>query len=472
MILKRFYEERLAQASYLVGCAATGEAIVVDPNRDLDQYIAAAKAEGLHIAAVTETHIHADFVSGSRTLAERTGAKLYVSAEGGPEWQYEFTAEPNVVLLRDGDTIRAGNIRLDAMHTPGHTPEHLTFLLTDEPASASPLGAFTGDFLFVGDVGRPDLLERAAGITGAMRKGGSDLFHSLRKFNSQPGHLMIWPAHGAGSACGKSLGGVPVSSLGYERLANWAFAFLANGGDEQGFVESVLADQPEPPLYFAEMKRVNKIGLSVPGGEPVLELAVPELKSARESGLLLLDVRAVECHAKAGLPDSIEIPLMRNFTTWAGSLVAYGEPIYMIADSATQVAEAAKALRMIGIDRIAGWFNAATLSPGLLEPLARISAEDASRAIARGTATLDVRGGTEYRKGHIDGAIHIPLGYLPKEFASLPKNAPLIAYCSSGIRSAVAASYLRRKGFGNVRALEVGMGALQSTQAREQVGAA
>jgi hydroxyacylglutathione hydrolase len=324
----------------------------------------------------------------------------------------------------------------------------------------------------VGDVGRPDLLEKAAGITGTMRKGASDLFHSLEKFNALPDHLLVWPGHGAGSACGKSLGGVPVSSLGYERLANWAFAFLANGGDEHQFAESVLADQPEPPLYFAEMKRVNKIGLPAPDAEAVPELAASQLESAREPGRVLLDVRAVERHVKAGLPDSIEIPLMRTFTTWAGSLVAYGETIYVIADSAAQVADAVKALRMIGMDRVAGWFNAVALSTSLMEPLSRISAEDASREVAQGTTTLDVRGGTEYRKGHIDGAIHIPLGYLPKEFGSLPKNTRLIAYCSSGIRSAIAASYLRRKGFTNVHALQVGMGALQSTQAKEHVGAA
>ncbi|HWJ24027.1 MAG TPA: MBL fold metallo-hydrolase, partial [Gemmatimonadaceae bacterium] len=168
MLLRRFYDDTLAQASYLIGCQATGEAIVVDPNRDVAQYLAAAAAEGVRVTHVTETHIHADFVSGARELASATSARLHLSAEGGEGWQYGFAKEAGAVLLRDGDTIAVGNVRLDVLHTPGHTPEHLTFLVTDRAAADRPMGALTGDFIFVGDVGRPDLLERAAGITGTM----------------------------------------------------------------------------------------------------------------------------------------------------------------------------------------------------------------------------------------------------------------------------------------------------------------
>src|SRR5262245_24725375 len=233
MILKRFYEDRIAQASFLLGCS--GEAVIIDPNRYVKRYLDAARAEGLRIVAVTETHIHADFVSGSRELARCTGAALCVSAEGGPDWQYAFGSEPGVRLLRHGDSIRAGKVRLDILHTPGHTPEHLTFLLTDQSTSSEPLGALTGDFIFAGDVGRPDLLERAAGVAGTMETGARQLFASLKGFSAQPDRLLLWPGHGAGSACGKKLGGMPVTTLGYEKLANWAFQVK----DEKEFVQAV-----------------------------------------------------------------------------------------------------------------------------------------------------------------------------------------------------------------------------------------
>ena len=202
MLLKRFYDNGLAQASYLIGCSATGEAIVVDANRDVEQYVRAASDEGLRVTHVTETHIHADFVSGSRELAARTGAKLLLSDEGGPEWRYAFAAAADATLLRDGDSFMVGNIRFDVLHTPGHTPEHLSFLVTDTPATDRPMGAITGDFIFVGDVGRPDLLERAANVAGTMRASAQALFRSIQRFKQLPDSLQIWPGHGAGSACG------------------------------------------------------------------------------------------------------------------------------------------------------------------------------------------------------------------------------------------------------------------------------
>ncbi|MGI8842989.1 MAG: MBL fold metallo-hydrolase, partial [Gemmatimonadaceae bacterium] len=224
MLLKRFYDNKLAQASYLVGCQATGEALVVDANRDIGQYVNAADAEGLRITHVTETHIHADYVSGSRELAQRAGAQLFLSNEGGPDWKYAFASESAATLLRDGSSFMVGNVKVDVMHTPGHTPEHISFMITDTPATSLPMGVFTGDFVFVGDVGRPDLLERAAGFEGAMVEGARTLFRSLQRFRELPDYLQLWPGHGAGSACGKSLGAVPSTTLGYEKVANWALA--------------------------------------------------------------------------------------------------------------------------------------------------------------------------------------------------------------------------------------------------------
>jgi hydroxyacylglutathione hydrolase len=254
MIFRRFYDAGLAQASYMIGCESCGEAIVVDPNLNIDAYMRAARAEAVRIVAVTETHIHADFASGSRALSRATDATLYVSAEGGDDWQYSFADAPGVVTLRDGDNIEIGAVRLAARHTPGHTPEHLTFIVTDTARSAAPVGAITGDFVFVGDVGRPDLLERAAGQAGTMRSAAAALYESIRKFSLLPDHLQIWPGHGAGSACGKSMSSAAQSTLGYERVANWAFAPMS----ETEFIDRVLDGQPTAPPYFGAMKLRNR----------------------------------------------------------------------------------------------------------------------------------------------------------------------------------------------------------------------
>ncbi|HET8762592.1 MAG TPA: MBL fold metallo-hydrolase, partial [Gemmatimonadales bacterium] len=309
MLLKRFYDDRLAQASFLVGCQATGEAIVLDPNRDADQYIAAARGEGLRITHVTETHIHADFVSGSRELASRSGAKLLLSAEGGADWQYRFARDADATLLHDGDSFMVGNLRFDVLHTPGHTPEHLTFIVTDTPATLRPMGAFTGDFIFVGDVGRPDLLERAAHVEGTMDASARQLFRSLRRFAEQPDYLQLWPGHGAGSACGKALGAVPQTTLGYERVVNWAFGIT----DEDEFVRAVLAGQPEPPAYFAEMKRVNRDGPAILGAWPDPPTLDPaSLRDVLASGGLVVDLRPAAAFAAGHVPGTLNIPLNKS----------------------------------------------------------------------------------------------------------------------------------------------------------------
>ncbi len=212
MVFKRLYDTKLAQASYLIGSAETKQAVVIDPNRDVEQYLDAAAGEGLSITHVTETHIHADFVSGSRELAARTGATLYLSDEGDADWKYAFAVKDGAVLLKDGDSFAVGSLRIQARHTPGHTPEHLSFLVTDTANADDPIGAVTGDFLFVGDVGRPDLLERAAHHAGTMEASARTLFRSLQQLKDLPDSLQIWPGHGAGSACGKNLGAVPQST--------------------------------------------------------------------------------------------------------------------------------------------------------------------------------------------------------------------------------------------------------------------
>ena len=223
MLLRYFYDPKLAQASYMVACQTTGKAVIIDPGRNIELYLEAAAEEGVEIIAATETHIHADFVSGCRELAERVGVTLYLSGEGGPDWQYQYLANYPHHLLEDGDSWYIGNIKFEAMHVPGHTPEHLAFRVMDGTALAVPMGIFSGDFVFAGDVGRPDLLETAAGLKGTKEESARALFQSLQRLKHLPDYLQIWPGHGAGSACGKALGAVPSTTLGYERLANWAF---------------------------------------------------------------------------------------------------------------------------------------------------------------------------------------------------------------------------------------------------------
>lgn len=455
MLLKHFYDTKLAQASYLIGCQATGNAVVIDANRDVEQYIRAAEEEGLRVTHVTETHIHADFVSGSRELALRTGAQLLLSDEGDADWKYSFAAAAGATLLHDHDQFMVGNIRLEVMHTPGHTPEHLAFIVTDTPASAGPMGVLTGDFVFVGDVGRPDLLEKAAKILGTMEAGARTLFHSLQRFKELPDHLQIWPGHGAGSACGKALGAIPSSTIGYERIANWGLQIT----DEQEFVNAVLAGQPEPPRYFAEMKRINKAGPDILGGfyRPPL-LAFDTLQPLLDAKAPIVDMRAADSFAAGLIPGTMNIPMSRSFNTWAGWLLPYDHDIYLIADEShdtTVLDTAVRDLAMIGLDRIAGVFSGDVVRAYAAQghPLATIPqlspAEVAFRLQGRATV-VDVRGAVEWEAGHLPGVANIPLGYLTDHLDELPTETPLIVHCQAGARSAMAASVLHAHGFRNV----------------------
>ncbi len=451
MILKRFYEDSLAQASFLIGCARTREALVIDPTRDAERYLREARAARLEITGVTETHIHADFASGSRELAARAGARLYLSGEGGPDWAYDFAGEPNVTTVHDGDAIRAGAVRLDVRHTPGHTPEHVSFVLTDEAATDQPQAVFTGDFVFAGDVGRPDLLERAARVAGTMEQSARTLFRSLQAFKTLPGHLMLWPGHGAGSACGKSLGGVPVTTLAYEMLSNWGL----RATDEDAFVTEVLAGQPDPPTYFREMKRINKAGPAALDGFRVPPRLDPESAlAAIEGGALFVDLRTAAEFARAFIPGVLNIPAGGPFTTWAGWLLPYDRPVYLLSGNEADVAAGARELALIGIDDVRGWAMTATAINGWAhrhgapETLPRLGFSDAVERMRRGEmALLDVRNRAEYLAGHVPGATNIPLGHLMAHASELRQTLPVGVHCAGGDRSPIAASVLRRLGF-------------------------
>ena len=457
MIVKRFFEPLIAHNSYLIGCAACEEAIVIDPHRDAEVYTRAAEQDHLRITYVTETHIHADYLSGTRELAAKTGATMLLSDEGDADWKYAFGGEAR--LIRGGDRIDVGNVRIDVLHTPGHTPEHLTFLITDGAVADAPIAAATGDFIFVGDVGRPDLLEKAANIGGTMEKGARTLYRSLRAFDRYEEWLQIWPGHGAGSACGKGISAVPHSTLGYERRFNWAFRTRS----EEEFVAMVLEGQPDPPKYFATMKRLNKEGPRVLGCIcPPGRLDDEELTAVVAGGAMVIDARSAAEFAERFLPGTFNIPLNTSFVTWAGWLAPYDADIYLLlgegADS--RLEEAVRALALIGLDRIKGSFAETALAivdRDAMGTIPQVSVHDAEPAIRAGELTvLDVRSDAEWEEGHLPGARHIPLGYLRDRLGELTKRTPLVTQCLSGGRSAIAASLLRASGFDRVSNLTGG----------------
>ena len=457
MILKRFYDDFLAQASFLIGCEQTREAIVIDPNRQLETYTAAATAERLRIVKVAETHIHADFLSGAADLAALTAAEMCVSGLGGKEWTYTLPSAVKSRVLKDGDTLNVGTLTFEIMHTPGHTPEHIVFLVTDTTVSDQPIGAFTGDFIFAGDVGRPDLLERAAGISGTMREGAAKLYQSLQRFAKLPDYLQIWPGHGAGSACGKSLGSMPQTTLGFERLSNWAF----NAKSEKDFVASVLEGQPDPPLYFARMKHMNRDGVPTRPALGLLpELSDSKLRELAVSGVVV-DTRMTDRFAQAFVPGSLNIPLNKSFVNWAGSIVPYDRDIFLVVDSPEEMRllEARKALQLIGLDRVAGYASAGALDRMAQsgEELSTIPQADITRANElKNVRVLDVRTTAEYSEGHIPGAAGLALQTLVSTLDTLDPEQPVAIHCAGGTRSSIAASLLASRGFKSVTNLPGG----------------
>lgn len=448
MLLKYFYDDKLAHASYMVGCQRAKEAVIVDPGRDVEQYLKMAEREGVKIVAVAETHIHADYVSGARELADRVGAKLFVSDEGPGEWKYQYLDEYQSQLLHEGDHFMIGNIRFDVMHTPGHTPESISFVLTDQGGGADkPMGIFTGDFVFVGSIGRPDLLEEAAGLMDTAEPGARDLFRSSQRFNSLPDYLQVWPAHGAGSACGKGLGAIPSSTVGYEKLYNPALQF----DDEEEFVRYILADQPEAPKYFAVMKHVNKVGPKVLGAEHHhAMLDVAGLPAAVKAGTVV-DLTPSPQYAQGHVPGTINIPI-GLLASWAGWLVDYDRPVYLICEP-RQLEEAARILHKIGVETIAGGFDSVEVQTSDLatEVYSTGTPEELAPAISAGhVQVIDVRSNEEWNEGHLPQAEHRFLGRLPKYLDELPRDRELIVQCQGGARSAIGLSVLQAAGFKNV----------------------
>ncbi len=454
MLFQHIYDKSLAQASYFIGCQKSSVAAVIDPKRDVDTYIEIAKQNNMQITHIFETHIHADFLSGSRELAALTGAEMFLSDEGGSDWQYEFPHKG----IRDGDKIALGNLIFEVIHTPGHTPESVSFLLTDKPASKEPVMLFTGDFVFVGDVGRPDLLEKAAGIKGTQDAGARQMFDSVQKFSLLPDYLQVWPGHGAGSACGKALGAVPSTTVGYEKIRNWALQYKQ---DQNGFVDYLLADQPEPPKYFAMMKKLNKVARPLLTSVPKLKLLTGEdLKSAMDKGIKLIDTRNKNDFANGFIPGSINIQANNSFSTWVGWFLNYEEPFILLAEE-SQLDDITRKLMRIGLDNVMGYIPSTETYTSLgakLNQMNLIDFEDIKKCVDKNDCQIiDLRGISEYKSGHIKNADNIFVGTILNNIDRINKLERVVIHCQSGDRSSIAYSLLAKEGFTNIFNYSPGM---------------
>ena len=454
MLFRQIWDAKLAQYAYLIGCQATGEAIVVDPERDIDQYLDLAEKEGLEITAVVDTHIHADYLTGMREFAER-GVHVYASDEGDADWKYEWLigSDYNHTLLKHGDEFKIGNIKLTAVHSPGHTPEHLSYLVTDLGGGADrPIGLCSGDFVFVGDLGRPDLLESAAGMAGVMEPSARTLYNSVQEFLKLDDFVQVWPAHGAGSACGKALGAVPTSTVGYERAFNAAIDAASRG--EDAFVEAILEGQPEPPMYFARMKRDNKLGPKVLGTLPQpRHLFAEDLKAlAGNLSVAVLDTRIDRSAFMARhLPGSMYAAFNKSFNTAAGSIIEEDMPIYLIIEE-EHVEEAVRDLIRVGLDNIVGYATPSTLEAyadhgGEMASIREIPIEQMQQTLTTidDAVVLDVRGASEHAPAHMPDSANIAYTRLWVRRDEVPAGTKVI-HCVSGGRAAVSSALLARLG--------------------------
>ncbi|UIR55546.1 MBL fold metallo-hydrolase [Sphingobacterium sp. SRCM116780] len=447
MFFQHIFESSLAHASYLIGCQAKGVAIVIDPKRDVDTYLEIAQKNNLKITHIAETHIHADYLSGSLELAALTGAKLYLSDEGGSYWQYAF----DHIGLKHHDEINVGNLVFQVLHTPGHTPESLSFLLIDTPATDAPVMLFTGDFVFVGDIGRPDLLETAAGLIGTKEVGAHHMFASLKIFSRLPDYVQVWPAHGAGSACGKSLGAVPSTTVGYEKIRNWALQF---GDNEGGFIQELLDGQPETPKYFAMMKKLNKINRPLLTEVPIYKkLDHQKFLTYYDSGVTIIDTRNKADFAKGFIPNSINIQNNKSFSNWAGWILDYEKPFLLIVEE-KQLEDVTRKLMRIGLDQAIGFIDPQTLSSCNI-PLKTqqiIDFEEMNHALDNSNIQiLDVRNKSEFDEGHLPNATHLFVGTLTDNLHKIDQSKDLYLHCQSGDRATIAMSLLYRAGIKNVK---------------------
>lgn len=454
MIIKQFYLGCLAHASYLVIDERTHEAAVIDPQRDVGLYMKEAAKHGSMIKYVLLTHFHADFIAGHLELRDRTGAAIYLGAKGTPEYE----SRP----LANDDELCFGDVRLRALETPGHTPESISIVAYDLADDGSrPVGVFTGDTLFVGDVGRPDLMA-SVGVTAEELAG--QLYDSLhQKLMTLPDETIVYPAHGAGSMCGRNLSSETTSTIGEQRRQNYALQEMTK--DE--FILAVTAEQPEAPSYFGYDAMLNK--KERPTLEQSLKLALKALSLQRvlewrKSDAQILDVRSPEEFAERHMAGSVNIGLDGKFATWAGTLLSRDREIVIVAEPGKEH-EAATRLGRIGLDRVVGFLDGGLGSlerrPDLFESSERISIHGLVAALAavEQPFVVDVRTPREWDGGHIGGSVNIPLSHLESRASEIPSDRPVILICRSGYRSSIAASLLLRGGAKNLVDVEGGMDA-------------
>ncbi|OKL54425.1 MBL fold metallo-hydrolase [Bowdeniella nasicola] len=443
MLLERICDEDLAQASYFIGCQKMGQALVIDARRDIQVYLDLAKKNDMEITHVTETHIHADYLSGTRELAAATGAEIFLSAEGGEDWQYQFDG----TRLHDGDEIEIGNLTLKAVHTPGHTPEHLSFLLTDGAFADEPGYMFTGDFVFAGDLGRPDLLDEAAGGVDTRFGGARQVFASLRdSFVTLPDHIQVYPAHGSGSACGKALGSVPSSTVGYEKKFAWWARYVAEG-DEQGFVDELLDGQPDAHAYFGRMKRQNRQGPDILGERGELsEMTGAEVREKVAAGThVFVDTRGKEAVHEATVEGALAIPATKpaTYAGWAFDPESDDAALILLANDQEEAHRLWDHTVRVGVDNVAGFVT----SLDGLELTVRAEVSVADLEGFGHDLLLDVRNKNEYAAGHIPGAEQLSAARVLWHQDELPREGTIVTYCQTGMRNTVAAQALRRVGF-------------------------
>jgi hydroxyacylglutathione hydrolase len=454
MIIQQFYLKCLAHASYLVGDEAAGVAAVVDPQRDVDQYLAFAAERGLRIEHVLLTHLHADFVAGHLELRDRAGARIYLGAKASAE--YAFTP------LGDGDEVRFGTVVLRAMETPGHTPESISLLVFETTTNAeAPAAVLTGDTLFVGDVGRPDLRASLGWSAGDLAALLYDSLHE--KLMKLPDGSLVYPAHGAGSLCGRAISQETVSTIGEQRRVNYALRPMS----KKDFVALVTADQPDAPPYFtydAVLNSKERPTLDETLAREVRPIPLDAVLSLREAGAQVLDTREPGEFAAAHLRGSINVGLTGQYATWAGTVLRHEKPIVIVAAPGREH-ESAIRLGRIGFDNVVGYLQDGLESlaarPDLVGRTERLSPPVAAARAAAATV-LDVRTPGERTEGSIAGSLFVPLSQLEQRLSEIRRDRPLIVHCAAGYRSSIAASVLKREGFADVAEIAGGMTAWEA----------
>ena len=461
MLFERFEDKGLAQYSYAVGCASAGQLAIVDPRRDLEAYLEFAAVHHARITHVLETHVHADYASGARALAAKTGAALHLSAyDRGELYEVSFPHE----RMRDGDRLVIGRVRLEARHTPGHTPEHLSFLVYDDVRSSTVPEIFlTGDFLFVGSLGRPDLIGEDVKRALAGRQ-----YESVQTLRGLPDGLEVHPGHGAGSMCGAGLGGRPMSTLGFERIAN---PYLDPSLTREAFVDRLLGHVPPFPPYYRRMKVLNAAGAepSVPG-RACRRIPPAEFQDLVSTGHVVVDLRDPVAFSDAHVPGAFGIGEGTNLSMWAAWVVPYDTPILFVTGHEDHPEASACALARVGLDDVRGHLDggmAAWTGAGLpVSRLARCSPAELLAALSAPAAprVIDVRSDEEWAAGHVCGATHVMGGYVQDRAGTLATGGPLAVICASGYRSTVAASVLARAGVTGVTNVIGGMQAWEAAR--------